>query len=82
MAGGEITSDQLEKKIVVYKSKRATNKEDNALFGKQTTTNLKSLAQSPTAEKYWMKTRNAGHGWTLSAPLFSCNDCGYITYKS
>lgn len=73
MAGGVITRNAIRRKIVVYKSKRA--KEDNALFGKQI------LKVWLTAEKYWMKTRNARHGWTLSAP-FSCNDCGYITYKS
>lgn len=81
-----ITRNAIKCKRAVYELRRAKSKEDNAASGKQTINNLKSLAQSCSVvnkKHCWMKARNAGHGWTsLSAPLFSCNDCCCVTYKS
>ncbi len=79
---GRIMRTAIRSIIVVYESKRAQR--IMLLLENKQSTILKFGSESLCCEKYcWTKTRNAGHGWTsLSAPLFSCNDCCYITYKS
>jgi len=47
MADGVITRNAIRRKIVVYEGKRA-KEENNAPFGKQTITNIKSLPEIPS----------------------------------